>query len=417
MVKHVNVVIIGCSSGLGKHLAMTYGIQQNVYQKEDGGQEKETLNMVLVSRRTELLEELKGNLGNLERLDRNIEIITQDITKDGAAKNIIDKTVAYFNSKSDHSKIDHLICNAGILVKASPKQINLKEGTKTKYKDTWIKLYNTNYLAHRNIVEYAINEGEGESFLSEKANIAFTNSIEGKRYLPTPKNYFGSYGKSKKMLDKWITHSLRKKYGQQYNITVMYPSKIDTPMFFNILEANGTRTKRKPEWRILGIPKEPYIIFNNYKIDGEALRYYLAIQNKKEEEYSSVANRLIIKYLPEPFCFWVFYPWSILKNLTLVDRYFYLLLQFPFELPIVFGMVINNFYIKENVITQEDIDNPAYKLKEIKGIKNDNHILYRYYIINTIILGGIGFYINKNFNQWHFPKKIGKIFQKIFGKK
>ena len=36
MIKYINIIIIGCSSGLGKHLAQTYCNYQNVYKNENG---------------------------------------------------------------------------------------------------------------------------------------------------------------------------------------------------------------------------------------------------------------------------------------------------------------------------------------------------------------------------------------------
>ena len=36
MFKYVNIIIIGCSSGSGKHLAITYCNYQNVYKNESG---------------------------------------------------------------------------------------------------------------------------------------------------------------------------------------------------------------------------------------------------------------------------------------------------------------------------------------------------------------------------------------------
>jgi len=77
-------------------------------------------------------------------------------------------------------------------------------------------------------------------------------------------------------------------------------------MFFNILKNDGKRTKRKPEWEIIGFKKEPYEEFNNHALDVLALRYYLAIQPNKPDEYSSLEDRTMIKYFPEPFSFFCF---------------------------------------------------------------------------------------------------------------
>ena len=348
---------------------------------------KEFLNILLVSRRKELLEELKKKL---DRSDRHIEVCVQDITENEAEKKIFKKWED-FSFKSS-TKIDHLICNAGILIKSSPKDINLY-----KNKLVWDKLYKTNYISQRKIINYALDN----NLLNQCSHIAITNSIEGKRYMPTPNNYFGAYGKSKKMMEKWVTHDLRKNKKIMKNnikITVMYPSKIDGPMFFNILEKDGKRTKRKPEWEIIGFKKEPYKEFNNHALDVLALRYYLAIQTNKPDEYSSLEDRIMIKYFPEPFSFFLFYLVGLTKNLSLIDIPIYLILQFPYEIIVLFRMAVNNFYIKENRITKKDIKQKEYELDNPE-IRDDENIIYRYYIMNTSILLGLGYYTYKKIKK------------------
>ena len=85
MIKKINIIIIGCSSGLGKHLAYTFANYQNTYNiNNPKGVEIEYLYLLLVSRRKELLEELK----EFKRSDRKIEFFVQDIDDDTAPENI-----------------------------------------------------------------------------------------------------------------------------------------------------------------------------------------------------------------------------------------------------------------------------------------------------------------------------------------
>jgi len=363
---------------------------------------QEFLNILLVSRREELLEELKKNL---DRSDRKISICIQDITEKHAAEKIFKKWTHSFAN----NKIDHLICNAGILIKASPIDINLE-----KNREVWEKLYKTNYLSHRNIIEYALKKSEenDEILLNKDSHIAITNSIEGKIYLPTPQNYFGAYGKSKKFMKKWVNQNLRKNpiiLNNNIKITMLYPSKIEGPMFVHILEKNGRRIERKPEWEVINFKYEPYKDFDRYSMDVIALRYYLAIQTNKTEEYSSRIDRIISEYFPNPFSAFLFYLSGLTKNLSLVDIPLYLILQFPWELITFSKMALNNFYIKDNIISKEDILKKEYKL-QIKeaNIKDDEKILYNYYITNTLILSGVGYYAFKKIRNTRFFKNKKK---------
>ena len=371
--KDLNIIIIGSSSGLGKHLALTYAKYQSVDKKQK-------LNIVLVARRKQLLSDLKKKL---ERKDRNILIIEQDISdfdqkSNYAAENIINKSINFFKKKNKiNNKIDHLICNPAILVKSSPKDVNLN---KNKY--LWEKMYKTNFVGQKRIIDLAIKK----NFIKYKGVIAITNSIEGARYIPTPDNNFGTYCKTKKLLDKWVNTELRSKHGSKYNILSLYPSKIANPSFIlNILEKSGKKTKPLPEWKILGQKKEPYKNFDEISLEELALRYYLAILNKKKIEYSSITDKNIFS-LPEPFCGWIFYTWGILKNYTIFDLPF-LILEIPSFLPILFQFIINNNYLKTNYITKKDIKEKEYELNYKKfNYKDDAFIYYRSIIINLFIL-------------------------------
>ena len=91
---------------------------------------------------------------------------------------------------------------------------------------------------------------------------------------------------------------------------------------------------------------------------------------------------------------------------------FYILLQLWVDIPVLLKMVINNFYIRKNVLTQDDIEAKEYELKEIKNIKNDKHLVYRYYLINTLVITGVTYFIDKKYNDSSIKDKIVKFFTK-----
>ena len=61
-------------------------------------------------------------------------------------------------------------------------------------------------------------------------------------------------------------------------------------------------------------------------------------------------------------------------------------------------MAVNNFYIKENRITKKDIKQKEYELDNPE-IRDDENIIYRYYIMNTSILLGLGYYTYKKIKK------------------
>ena len=355
MEKNLNIIIIGSSSGLGKQLALTYGKYQNIYLNEK-------INFFLVSRRKILLDELKKQL---TRKDRNIEILVKDITDEDSANVIINKALEFFN-KIKKNKIDHLICNAGIMIKGKQEDLTL---------DIWEKLYKTNYLSHREIIEFAINNDA----LEYKANIAITNSIEGKRYLATPNNFFGAYGKSKKLFEIWIINVLRPQNKNKYNITVIYPSLMDGEMYLNIRNTKNEFIDRDLEWKIFEL-NEPVLQFNKYSLEIMANRYYFAIINNRDEEYSSIVDKFILK-IPDPFFNFIFYLYGIYKNMGLFDIPFYLILQFWNDINLFAKIISNNFYIKDNIININDIENKNYRLTDFTN-NNHEYLLKRYQYLN-----------------------------------
>lgn len=114
------VVITGASSGIGKALAEKYA--------------KEGWSLVLAARRVERLYELEKQLGNVEVL-----AVKTDITREDDCKQLIEKALERFG------KIDVLINNAGISMRALFENVDLKVLHQVMDVNFWGTVYCTKY--------------------------------------------------------------------------------------------------------------------------------------------------------------------------------------------------------------------------------------------------------------------------------
>ena len=114
------VVITGASSGIGKALAEKYA--------------SEGWNLVLAARRIERLEELKKQFPQVEVL-----ALKTDVTIESDCKNLIDKTLGKFG------RIDILINNAGISMRAVLENLDLEVIRKVMDVNFWGTVYCTKY--------------------------------------------------------------------------------------------------------------------------------------------------------------------------------------------------------------------------------------------------------------------------------
>jgi len=118
------VVITGASSGIGKALALKFA--------------SEGFNLSLAARRIDRLEELQKSLSNVEVL-----VVKTDVTNELDCKNLIDKTIEKFG------KIDILINNAGISMRASLEDVDLNVLKQLMNVNYWGTVYCTKYaLTH-----------------------------------------------------------------------------------------------------------------------------------------------------------------------------------------------------------------------------------------------------------------------------
>ncbi len=114
------VVITGASSGIGKALAVKYAA--------------EGWKLVLAARRIERLKELENQFKGVEILS-----VKTDVTVEDDCKNLIHKAVEKFG------KIDVLINNAGISMRALFEQVDLKVIRQVMDVNFWGTVYCTKY--------------------------------------------------------------------------------------------------------------------------------------------------------------------------------------------------------------------------------------------------------------------------------
>ena len=114
------VVITGASSGIGKAVAVKYAM--------------EGWNVVIAARRIELLQELEQRLQK-----QNILSVKTDVSVESDCKNLIDQAVAKFG------KIDVLINNAGISMRALFNDTDLQVMQKVMSVNYWGTVFCTKY--------------------------------------------------------------------------------------------------------------------------------------------------------------------------------------------------------------------------------------------------------------------------------
>ena len=114
------VIITGASSGIGKALAEKYA--------------SKGFNLVLAARRIERLEKLKDKLQKVDVL-----AVKTDVSKEEDCKNLINSTIKKFG------KIDILINNAGISMRASIEDVKVEVLHRLMDVNYWGTVYCTKY--------------------------------------------------------------------------------------------------------------------------------------------------------------------------------------------------------------------------------------------------------------------------------
>jgi short-subunit dehydrogenase len=149
------VIITGASSGIGKACAIAFS---------DAG-----TNIVLAARDGDKLKEIETQL---KEKGRGVLTVITDVTKEEDCKRLIESTVSHFG------KIDVVICNAGISMRALFADVDLKVLKQLMDVNFWGTVYCSKYA-----LPYLI---------SSKGSLVGVSSIAGKKGLPGRTGYSAS---------------------------------------------------------------------------------------------------------------------------------------------------------------------------------------------------------------------------------
>jgi len=194
------VVITGASSGIGYELAK----QLSAYKPK----------LVLAARTIDKLKELKEECEKLGA--KEVLLIATDVSNREDCKQLIEKTVAHFNS------IDVLFLNAGVGQACRVGQITDPEVME--------QIMRTNYFGSVYPAYYALPH-----LRTSKGHIVVTSSVVSKLIV------FGasSYCASKAALNAFFD-TLRKEEGKLIKVTVLCPGFVPTDVVKNSLTGDGS---------------------------------------------------------------------------------------------------------------------------------------------------------------------------------
>jgi dehydrogenase/reductase SDR family protein 7B len=149
------VIITGATSGIGKALALQYAAQKNI--------------VILAGRNIKLLTELETQINHS---GGHAKAIICDVTNAQHCKELIEKTLEFYQ------RIDILICNAGISMRALFSNVDLS---------VLQKLMDTNFWGAVYCTKYAL-----PALIQSKGSVVAISSIAGKQGLPARTGYSAS---------------------------------------------------------------------------------------------------------------------------------------------------------------------------------------------------------------------------------
>ncbi|HNQ13016.1 MAG TPA: SDR family oxidoreductase [Bacteroidia bacterium] len=147
------VLITGASSGIGKALAYSFA--------------KEGAILSLSARNFDSIEEIKSHLPDVK-----INCVRTDVTNESDCKNFIEESIKVFG------KVDVLICNAGISMRAIVDEVET---------NVLHQVMNVNFWGAVYCVKYAL-----PYLLKSKGSVVGISSIAGKKGLPGRSAYSAS---------------------------------------------------------------------------------------------------------------------------------------------------------------------------------------------------------------------------------
>lgn len=197
------IIITGASSGIGEALAKEYAKRQ--------------FNLVLAARDIDKLHKLTSNLEGVEAL-----CVKTDVSKEDDCKRLIDETIAKFG------KIDILINNAGISMRALFEDVDLNVIRELMNVNFWGTVYCTKYA-----LPY---------ILQQKGSIVGIISVAGHIGLPGRTGYSASKYAVRGFLDALRVENLKK----GLHVLVVAPGFTRSNIRKVALTADGSRQGETP---------------------------------------------------------------------------------------------------------------------------------------------------------------------------
>lgn len=197
------VVITGASSGIGKALAFKFA--------------NEGWNIVIAARRYERLKEIESQITGVEVLS-----VKTDITVESECKNLIDLTIAKFG------KIDVMLNNAGISMRALFTDLNL---------EVMHKMMDVNYWGTVYCSKYAL-----PWLLQTKGSLVGVISVGGYVGLPGRTGYSAAKYATRGFLETLRTENLK----TGLHVLIAAPGFTESEIRMNALTADGSLQGQTP---------------------------------------------------------------------------------------------------------------------------------------------------------------------------
>jgi short-subunit dehydrogenase len=204
------VVITGASSGIGKALALAYS--------------KEKVNLVLIARRKEKLDEIKSYC---QTNGSSVKVIVADLSDEKAVEKTAQEALNAFN------KVDILINNAGISQRGTIADTIFEVDRKVMELNYFSQIYLTKLL----LSEIRKNKGQ----------IVVISSLSGLFGFPLR----SAYAASKHALHGFFeTLQLEEK---EISTTIVCPGRIKTDISLSAITASGEKHGKMDEGQLKGI--------------------------------------------------------------------------------------------------------------------------------------------------------------------
>ena len=243
------VVITGASSGIGKALAFSFA--------------REGAQVVIAARNAERLKSVEKEL---QLVSHDILTILADVSIETDCKNLIETTVNHFG------KIDVLICNAGISMRALFLDVDLS---------VLKKLIDTNFWGAVYCIKYAL-----PYILKVNGSIVGISSIAGKKGLPGRTGYSASKFALEGFLETLRTENLK----NNLHVLVACPGFTASGIRVTAIAGDGSIQGESPRNESLMMQPEQV-----------AERILIAVKKRKRDLVLSTTGFLIVwldKFFP-----------------------------------------------------------------------------------------------------------------------